>query len=117
MSLGECDEAHGQATIDFQGRKFHIEQQRVINIMFNSVKYMNIFDRVFSFYEDHSIGIREKTPHSRYYDVIRYFHPWKPNKTEEVEDEPFMLECYLFERKDLDIESDSESEMDDSEQD
>ena len=93
----------------------------MINILFNSVKYMNIFDRVFSSYDDHSIGIREKTPYSRDddYDVIRYFHPWKPNNTEEVEDEPFMLDCYIFERKDMEIEteseSESESEMDDSE--
>ena len=93
-TLGNCKELRGTNTLDFEGRRFHINDD-VYELIFGPIKWINLFQRVFSDYDPYVYRrINGWRPTCEECEVCKYFHPWKPEKTEEVEDEPVMLRCH-----------------------
>lgn len=94
VRLGKCEESTYQWTLDFQGRRFHVHD-RVGELVFGPVKFIDLFKRVFSDYNPREKDIiADWEPEWEQPNICKYFRPWKPEITEEVEDESIMLKCY-----------------------
>lgn len=106
---GECKSTscRSHLTLDFEGRRFYITEAEA-SILFGPIKFMNVFNHIFSDYD--AINAEEKLE-QWFPDEAKtaiYFHPWKPNQTEDVDDEAVMLECYLADQKNATFSSDEE---------